>query len=454
MGALAAIGTVVAIGVAQRRAVSVAPCFRLCRARHLRGDPGFLREQRLGDRAGRRPRRRARVLGLRTRQARARHRELLGSTGPGRRTLAARSRELTDAPSSLDAAAHGGHRLALALLLLAGRRLARAARRRRRSRRSSPGFRTFHRARWPRLPPRRIVCGALAAITARGQGLRRVSHSDPVRPDRPALATSSASRARPHDLLAGRAERLPRPPALGSGAGTYDLYWTRDRPFGTGARDAHSLYVETLAELGPLGLALLLAAPRRRSPRCGSRGTGRSCGARRAYAVYLVHAAADWDWEIPTLTLTALVCGALLAASDPRLARIRATTSSDRSRRRRGRRRGRRQRGNDAAAKAGALLGDGRNREAVQAAERASRWAPWAAEPWRVRADADRALGNMQAARRSAANVDAKDPRTWTGWFQLAYLTTGSRARGGVARVRAAESARASLPASVLPPDR
>ena len=48
--------------------------------------------------------------------------------------------------------------------------------------------------------------------------------------------------------------------ALGSGAGTYDLYWTRDRPFGTGARDAHSLYVETLAELGPLGLALLLAA--------------------------------------------------------------------------------------------------------------------------------------------------------------------------------------------------
>src|SRR5439155_6624426 len=49
-------------------------------------------------------------------------------------------------------------------------------------------------------------------------------------------------------------------PVLGSGAGTFDRYWLLYRPVGSFARDAHSLYLETLAELGPVGLVLLLAA--------------------------------------------------------------------------------------------------------------------------------------------------------------------------------------------------
>ena len=48
-------------------------------------------------------------------------------------------------------------------------------------------------------------------------------------------------------------------PWLGSGAGTYELSWLHDRPTGSWKiRDAHNLYVEVLAELGPVGLALLL----------------------------------------------------------------------------------------------------------------------------------------------------------------------------------------------------
>src|SRR5262249_37565058 len=48
-------------------------------------------------------------------------------------------------------------------------------------------------------------------------------------------------------------------PLLGSGAGTYGFAWARSgKPleFG-GALDAHSLYLETLAELGPIGLVLV-----------------------------------------------------------------------------------------------------------------------------------------------------------------------------------------------------
>src|ERR687885_1137581 len=48
--------------------------------------------------------------------------------------------------------------------------------------------------------------------------------------------------------------------ALGSGAGTFEQFWVAHRRTSANARDAHSLYLETLAELGPPGLALLLAA--------------------------------------------------------------------------------------------------------------------------------------------------------------------------------------------------
>ena len=49
-------------------------------------------------------------------------------------------------------------------------------------------------------------------------------------------------------------------PLVGSGAGSYAAHWFRDRPLPLDATNAHQLYLETLAELGPLGLGLLLIA--------------------------------------------------------------------------------------------------------------------------------------------------------------------------------------------------
>ena len=45
-------------------------------------------------------------------------------------------------------------------------------------------------------------------------------------------------------------------PLLGSGAGSFDDVWLTHRPIAVNVRDAHSLYLEVLAELGPVGLAL------------------------------------------------------------------------------------------------------------------------------------------------------------------------------------------------------
>ena len=56
-------------------------------------------------------------------------------------------------------------------------------------------------------------------------------------------------------------------PLRGLGAGGFGPAWLRDRPYPEPVRDAHSLPLETLAELGLVGLALLLALVGRRRGR-------------------------------------------------------------------------------------------------------------------------------------------------------------------------------------------
>ena len=111
-------------------------------------------------------------------------------------------------------------------------------------------------------------------------------------------------------------------PVLGSGAGTFAIAWVRSglEPLRGGALDAHSLYLEMLAELGIVGLLLLLAvvllplagALHLRS-RYGATATG-------AYVVFVVHAGLDWDWEMPAVVIAGLCCGAavLVAAGETR----------------------------------------------------------------------------------------------------------------------------------------
>jgi O-antigen ligase len=100
-------------------------------------------------------------------------------------------------------------------------------------------------------------------------------------------------------------------PALGSGAGTYVLAWgTTLSPAGYVATDAHNLYLESLAEVGPVGLALLAAALG--LPLLALRRGGIATAAGAAYVAFLLHAGVDWDWEMPAVTLAALGCAATL----------------------------------------------------------------------------------------------------------------------------------------------
>ena len=109
-------------------------------------------------------------------------------------------------------------------------------------------------------------------------------------------------------------------PLHGVGAGGWAVWWLRYRPFDDFAQDAHSLPLQTLAELGLVGIVLLAAS-----------FGGVAVAARDAYraapalaagpisgvVAYAAHAPLDWDWQMPAVTIVALVlAGALLSLGE------------------------------------------------------------------------------------------------------------------------------------------
>ena len=109
-------------------------------------------------------------------------------------------------------------------------------------------------------------------------------------------------------------------PLQGAGAGSFRVEWLRERPFRESVRDAHSLYFETAAELGLVGLLLLaalLAGALLAVRRALDADAALAAGPAAALAVWVVHAGVDWDWEMPALTLVAvLLAGMLLARAE------------------------------------------------------------------------------------------------------------------------------------------
>jgi hypothetical protein len=96
-------------------------------------------------------------------------------------------------------------------------------------------------------------------------------------------------------------------PAIGNGAGTYQLLWARDRPYDFTVNDGHSLYLEVMSEFGLVGIVLLAGmllsflvgvALRIRGPERDVHAAVLAL-----IAIWMVHAGIDWDWEMPVVTL-------------------------------------------------------------------------------------------------------------------------------------------------------
>lgn len=141
-----------------------------------------------------------------------------------------------------------------------------------------------------------VVLGALAV--AAGWGER-----DPGRADASRLADLGSNR---YDYWDVAVRAFADEPLRGVGAGGWASEWLRERPYPEGVRDAHSLPLQTAAELGVLGLlalgatlAAIAGAARRASP--GTIGGLSALGA---------HHALDWDWQLPAATLPAVLLAA------------------------------------------------------------------------------------------------------------------------------------------------
>ncbi len=232
-------------------------------------------------------------------------------------------------------------------------------------------------------------------------------------------------------LWGGAWDDYEQHPSLGSGAGSYERFWLRTRADGLKVRDAHGLYVETLAELGPVGLGLLLVALV--VPLAAFLRTSRApivAASFGAYMAFLAHAGADWDWELSAITLAGLFCGALLVLAARRGIEREAGT---------------RARaaalvaalaasvvafvgvlGNSALASAEAAVEEGRWEQADAESVRARRWMPWSARPWVVQGEARLGSGDTAGARASFTKAVTIDEDDWRAWSELAVASSGA----------------------------
>lgn len=219
---------------------------------------------------------------------------------------------------------------------------------------------------------------------------------------------------------------------LGAGAGTYERYFLAHQPADVGrVHDAHGLYVETLAELGPFGLIFLVGALALPLSVLGAaRRHPLAPAAAGAYVAYLVHTGVDWDWELPAVTLAGLLCGAFLLIAARRSSRPRPLSSSGRwiavatlvvaagfaavglV-------------GNTALSRSNIARQDGNWATAARDARRAKTWMPWSPRPWVALGRAQLGAGLVADARvsfRKAVSIDRGD---WELWYRLATATRG-----------------------------
>jgi hypothetical protein len=231
-------------------------------------------------------------------------------------------------------------------------------------------------------------------------------------------------------------------PALGSGAGSFERFWLSDRRASFEARDAHNLYLETLAELGPMGLGLLslcllvpfYAVARHRN--------ALSAGAFGAFAAYLAHATIDWDWELSGVTATALLCGAIVVVAGRRRERPIQLSSIPRTavvavsvacfvgacvgwl-------------GNETLSRAESARDAGRYAQSISDANTARRWMPWSARPRVVAGESYLLLGARPQARALLRRALRQDNGDWETWLALSRVTSGLESRRALTRASA-----------------
>lgn len=237
-------------------------------------------------------------------------------------------------------------------------------------------------------------------------------------------------------------------PAIGRGAGSYEAWWAQHGSLATFVRDAHSLYVEVLGELGLvgflilaslLGVAAVVIADRTRRTDGEDRITVASLAA--VLLAFAVAAGVDWMWELTVVSVVGIVCLALLMGPATALSpRPRLATEGERPARSRSR----------FTAGVGVLLlawalicaqaipllastkiRDSQaavlrrdSRAALADALAARNLQPWAASPYLQLALVEEESGRLGTARTWIRESIERDPKDWRLWLVAARVET------------------------------
>jgi O-Antigen ligase len=307
------------------------------------------------------------------------------------------------------------------------------------------------------------VAIALAAIASGAVSDAWNEFKNPEVPDAAAERFDSASGSGRYQFWQAAVDAGETEPLVGIGPGTYEYFWAREGSLPTFIRDAHSLYLEAFAELGVVGLALVLgvvAIPfvggARGLFRLDAERRALAAGALAACAAFAAAAAIDWAWELTVLPVIFLLLTAALIArpggEDTEPAAPRATlatrvalpvlavagivaigiptTSANALR------------DSQAEVRAqdlAAALGEARTAEDIE---------PYAASPSLQQALVLELQGDLDGALAAAREATDQEPTNWRTWFVLSRLE--AQADNPAGAIEAYREARSLNPRSEL----
>jgi O-antigen ligase len=117
-----------------------------------------------------------------------------------------------------------------------------------------------------------------------------------------------------YQLWRAAAKQERTKPLTGTGSGTFEYWWARNGDTPIVVRDTHSLYMQTLGELGIVGLGLLAAfflmillSSAQMTLLAGRRGRPQLAAAVAGCGAFCITAGFDWMWQIPVLPVTLLL---------------------------------------------------------------------------------------------------------------------------------------------------
>jgi hypothetical protein len=170
-----------------------------------------------------------------------------------------------------------------------------------------------------------LVAGALALLglvlslhpVRRFDDFRRVPAVDVVPSVQAHLVSGSGSGR--WQFWAAALHEWESAPIIGRGAGSYQAWWAQHASFSYFVRNAHSLYLEVLGELGVIGFVLLVTALGVGAALAG-RNTLQRDGAERiamagllgVLAVFCLGAAIEWIWQLTAISTIGLASLGLL----------------------------------------------------------------------------------------------------------------------------------------------